>query len=176
MQTTLHVHLPGNTMKLTTGAFVRPSGKNLHRFPDSKLTDEWGIEPDHDLEFRLTRAGAAVEGLVGTAVAVPGNSNERLPLDDPTADAQRGVAIESLHAGSSRLGVDTSWRATRRSGRCSEEPARLRRAANRVVPLSPSAVSANLYPGSLRRLTDLGAPSHVDAGTAAESAHGGRRR
>lgn len=33
-------------LKLTTASYHRPSGKNIHRFPDSKPTDEWGVSPD----------------------------------------------------------------------------------------------------------------------------------
>ena len=33
-------------LKLTTASYHRPSGKNIHRFPDSKETDEWGVMPD----------------------------------------------------------------------------------------------------------------------------------
>ena len=35
--------LPGWTFKLTAGTFVRPSGKNLQRFPDSTTKDDWGV-------------------------------------------------------------------------------------------------------------------------------------
>jgi carboxyl-terminal processing protease len=35
-----------SALKLTTSAYHRPSGKNIHRFPDSKDTDEWGVSPD----------------------------------------------------------------------------------------------------------------------------------
>jgi carboxyl-terminal processing protease len=33
-------------LKLTTASYHRPSGKNIHRFPDSKESDEWGVTPD----------------------------------------------------------------------------------------------------------------------------------
>ena len=40
-------------MKLTTASYWRPSGKNIHRFPDSKETDEWGVKPNPDYEIIL---------------------------------------------------------------------------------------------------------------------------
>src|SRR5207245_5737911 len=42
------IKIEGNTsaLKLTTASYQRPSGKNIHRFPDSKETDEWGVKPD----------------------------------------------------------------------------------------------------------------------------------
>ena len=35
-----------SALKLTTAAYRRPSGKNIHRFPDAKDKDEWGVMPD----------------------------------------------------------------------------------------------------------------------------------
>jgi carboxyl-terminal processing protease len=35
-----------SALKLTTASYWRPSGKNIHRFPDSKDNDEWGVKPD----------------------------------------------------------------------------------------------------------------------------------
>jgi carboxyl-terminal processing protease len=35
-----------SALKLTTASYHRPSGKNIHRFPDAKETDEWGVMPD----------------------------------------------------------------------------------------------------------------------------------
>ena len=41
-------------LKLTTQSYRRPSGKNIHRFPDSKDTDEWGVKPTPGFEVKLT--------------------------------------------------------------------------------------------------------------------------
>jgi len=42
-----------SALKLTTAAYKRPSGKNIHRFPDSKDKDEWGVMPDLGYELAL---------------------------------------------------------------------------------------------------------------------------
>jgi carboxyl-terminal processing protease len=42
-----------SAIKLTTAAYLRPSGKNIHRFPDAKEKDEWGVSPDKDCELKL---------------------------------------------------------------------------------------------------------------------------
>jgi carboxyl-terminal processing protease len=42
-----------SALKLTTASYWRPSGKNIHRFPESKDTDEWGVKPDPGLEVPL---------------------------------------------------------------------------------------------------------------------------
>ena len=41
-------------LKLTTASYHRPSGKNIHRFPDSKETDEWGVMPDDNYGVRFS--------------------------------------------------------------------------------------------------------------------------
>jgi carboxyl-terminal processing protease len=41
-------------LKLTTASYWRPSGRNIHRFPDSKEEDEWGVKPDKGYEVKLT--------------------------------------------------------------------------------------------------------------------------
>lgn len=42
-----------SAIKLTTAAYLRPSGKNIHRFPDAKETDEWGVTPDKGYDLKL---------------------------------------------------------------------------------------------------------------------------
>jgi carboxyl-terminal processing protease len=42
-----------SALKLTTASYWRPSGKNIHRFPDSKDSDEWGVQPNPGLEVPM---------------------------------------------------------------------------------------------------------------------------
>jgi carboxyl-terminal processing protease len=42
-----------SALKLTTASYWRPSGKNIHRFPDSKDSEEWGVRPDPGYEVVL---------------------------------------------------------------------------------------------------------------------------
>ncbi len=35
-----------SALKLTTASYRRPSGKNIHRFKDSKEEDDWGVKPN----------------------------------------------------------------------------------------------------------------------------------
>lgn len=42
-----------SALKLTTASYWRPSEKNIHRFPDSKETDEWGVKPNKGYEVKL---------------------------------------------------------------------------------------------------------------------------
>lgn len=41
-------------LKLTTASYWRPSGRNIHRFPDAKEEDEWGVKPNKGYEVKLS--------------------------------------------------------------------------------------------------------------------------
>jgi len=44
----------GNSvLKLTVASYYRPSGENIHRFKNAKLTDKWGVTPDKGCEVKL---------------------------------------------------------------------------------------------------------------------------
>ncbi len=49
----MHEGRDPSALKLTTASYWRPSGKNIHRFPDSKDTDDWGVRPN-DSGYKLT--------------------------------------------------------------------------------------------------------------------------
>jgi carboxyl-terminal processing protease len=42
-----------SALKLTTASYWRPSGKNIHRFPDAKDTDEWGVKPNEGFDVPM---------------------------------------------------------------------------------------------------------------------------
>ncbi len=42
-----------SALKLTTQSYHRPSGKNIHRFPDSKESDDWGVMPSDGYEVKF---------------------------------------------------------------------------------------------------------------------------
>lgn len=84
-------------LKLTTGTFIRPSGKNLHRFPSSKPTDDWGVRPDPGREFRVSAdVSRQLQEWYQLQTLRPGKSREILPLDDPANDPQRQEALRLL--------------------------------------------------------------------------------
>ncbi len=43
-----------SALKITTASYWRPSGRNIHRFPDSKEDDEWGVRPNKGYEIKQT--------------------------------------------------------------------------------------------------------------------------
>ena len=42
-----------SAVKLTAEVWLTPNGKNIHRWPTSKITDDWGVRPDDSLEVKL---------------------------------------------------------------------------------------------------------------------------
>lgn len=48
-----------SALKLTTAGYHRPSGKNIHRYPEAKESDEWGVMPDKGYEVKLNGSQTA---------------------------------------------------------------------------------------------------------------------
>lgn len=53
VQNVIELEGGSSALKLTTASYHRPSGKNIHRFPGAKDTDEWGVHPDDQYELKL---------------------------------------------------------------------------------------------------------------------------
>jgi carboxyl-terminal processing protease len=97
IQTMVALGVPNAGLKLTSGVFLRPSGKNLNRGPDSKPGDDWGVRPDPRLEVRVSpELGRQLRDWWAEQTLRPGGATEALPLDDPGADPQRVAAVEAL--------------------------------------------------------------------------------
>lgn len=54
VQNIIPLEAGASALKLTTQSYWRPSGKNIHRFPDSKEQDDWGVKPNPGYEVKLT--------------------------------------------------------------------------------------------------------------------------
>jgi len=54
VQNVIEMEDRASALKLTTASYWRPSGQNIHRFTDSKDSDEWGVKPDNGFEVKLT--------------------------------------------------------------------------------------------------------------------------
>lgn len=55
VQNIIELESGASALKLTTAGYKRPSGKNIHRFPDAKESDEWGVMPDEKVRFTRTQ-------------------------------------------------------------------------------------------------------------------------
>lgn len=53
VQNIVELEAGGSALKLTTAGYHRPSGKNIHRFPDATDDDEWGVLPSDGFEEKL---------------------------------------------------------------------------------------------------------------------------
>ncbi|MCA9035795.1 MAG: S41 family peptidase [Planctomycetaceae bacterium] len=53
VQNVIRMESGESALKLTTASYHRPSGVNIHRFPDSKKDDDWGVKPDPGYELSL---------------------------------------------------------------------------------------------------------------------------
>jgi C-terminal peptidase prc len=87
----------GFPFKITTGTFLRPSGKNFQRYPESKPSDDWGIRPDpkHELPVTAELSKRLKEWYTLQALRPPADRSA-LPIDDPEADPQRQAAVRML--------------------------------------------------------------------------------
>jgi C-terminal peptidase prc len=99
VQTVLTLPYPEMGLKLTSGSFLRPSGKGLNRFPDSRPADDWGVRPEPGQETRLSSdLSSQLKDWYLLHTLRPGGSAEALPLDDPEKDPQRQQALMALRA------------------------------------------------------------------------------
>lgn len=53
VQNVIELDSGNSALKLTTAQYLRPSGRNIHKFPGAKEGEEWGVSPDKDqlIEF-----------------------------------------------------------------------------------------------------------------------------
>ncbi len=87
VQTMLGLPIPNAGLKLTSGNFIRPSGKALHRFPDSKRTDDWGVQPDPKCALPITvDLSRQLRDWWRQLSIRPSSSDDPLALDDPEND------------------------------------------------------------------------------------------
>jgi carboxyl-terminal processing protease len=87
-----------SALKLTTASYLRPSGKNIHRFPEAKDSDEWGVMPDAGFELKLSDGQTRqlvhyrydrdiLVGKHAKAVAVAKAASPATPADKPDQPA-----------------------------------------------------------------------------------------
>jgi carboxyl-terminal processing protease len=103
------IEMDGHTtaLKLTTASYWRPSGKNIHRFPDSKDSDEWGVKPNPGFEvelktderleyYRDRRDRDIVHGKNASKPADPKDSKEKEKNKKPFLDRPLEKALDYL--------------------------------------------------------------------------------
>ena len=53
VQNVIEMEQGKSALKLTTASYHRPNGKNIHRFPGAKDTDDWGVMPNENYRIVL---------------------------------------------------------------------------------------------------------------------------
>jgi carboxyl-terminal processing protease len=84
-----------SALKLTTASYHRPSGKNIHRFPDSKETDEWGVKPNDGYEVKFSQQEMLAQQEARRLRDLPPDPNSPAP---EFVDTQLQKAVEYLTA------------------------------------------------------------------------------
>jgi carboxyl-terminal processing protease len=87
-----------SALKLTTATYWRPSGKNMHRFPDSKDEDDWGVKPTPGYEVKLTDEERLEYMLWRTDRDVVRNKKPEDKPKKPFTDKVMQKAVEYLKA------------------------------------------------------------------------------
>src|SRR5262249_45930594 len=87
----------GDGLKLTTASFWRPSGRTLHRFPNSKDGDDWGVipQPAYTLKLSPTERGELLAHF-RQIEAIPRRDAPKKEEAAPFVDRQLDMAIDYL--------------------------------------------------------------------------------
>jgi carboxyl-terminal processing protease len=117
VQNIIELKEPGGTgaLKLTTASYWRPSGKNIHRFPDSKESDEWGVTPDEGFKVEMKdderlqyvihrRDRDIVHGKPGTPAPKPKTEKDKDKDKKPFEDRVLNKALEYLRGEIKKVG------------------------------------------------------------------------
>ena len=101
-----------SALKLTTASYQRPNGHNIHRFPDAKETDEWGVKPNDGFEIKLSdrelerlavyrrQRDILVAKPRGTSTAQPQTTEEK--QDEPRPDDEAKPGDETKKEGDAK--------------------------------------------------------------------------
>lgn len=96
-----------SALKLTTAGYLRPSGKNIHRFDGAKESEDWGVRPDEGFEVKLTeeeKSRLMVDRRKRDVIAAPkkesaaasDDSKPNAAAEAPVVDRQLQKALECL--------------------------------------------------------------------------------
>lgn len=103
----MHQGSDRSALKLTTASYWRPSGKNIHRFPDSKESDDWGVRPN-DSGYQMTPESLAALRNAGVPDSVLAKlkefPNTRFPLEkDYVAELAKVLSKQEMEQYKSKL-------------------------------------------------------------------------
>ena len=100
VQNVIELESGKSALKLTTASYQRPNGHNIHRFPDAKENDEWGVKPNDGYEIKLSDARAGPARPVSPAARHSGGEAAQAQM--PAASEESSKANQRREKGRSR--------------------------------------------------------------------------
>ncbi|WP_437206974.1 S41 family peptidase [Planctomicrobium sp. SH664] len=88
-----------SALKLTTASYHRPSGKNIHKFPNAKDEDEWGVSPNEGYRIEYSMPEFMKYQEDRRLRDIPGKGGEKPKFDDRQLNAARKYIEEQLAKG-----------------------------------------------------------------------------
>ncbi len=85
-----------SALKLTTANYHRPSGVNIHRFPNMKADDEWGVTPDEGYLIKYNRKQQSEWQRYRRERDVLRPAEDNNPVEDAFNDTQLMAAVDYL--------------------------------------------------------------------------------
>jgi len=88
VQNVIELEGGASILKLTTAGYLRPNGKNIHRFPDMTDEDEWGVKPNDGFRIRLSHGELyrLIAELRDRDIVLPHEVDDISPDDDDSTD------------------------------------------------------------------------------------------
>ena len=93
-----------SALKLTTAKYLRPNGKNIHRFPDAGEEDEWGVSPDEGSDVSFTGPQFLAYNEYRRRKDVLGGTEEVPDFDDVQLDRAIEVLEQRINAANADAG------------------------------------------------------------------------
>jgi len=106
VQNILELEGGNSVLKLTVASYHRPSGKNIHRFPKAKESDEWGVSPDPKLEVKLTPEQYVAFARARRQRDLVSNRRGHKPADDKEKQKENGKEKEKGKGEAKKSGAE----------------------------------------------------------------------
>lgn len=95
VQNVIELERGKTALKLTTSSYKRPNGENIHRFPNAKESDQWGVKPDKGMEVALsTNDMLALIAQRAEREAARGKQSKQEPEDRKQDEPDKGKSEE----------------------------------------------------------------------------------
>jgi carboxyl-terminal processing protease len=142
-----------SALKLTTATYTRPNGHNIHRFPDSKETDEWGVKPNDGYEVHMSNSEmAALLAEYYQRGLVPGKAHEEQSKPASATVAAADASSADKNNSEKNSHADNSKKSATQAGDLSSDKNHADKSAKPAVQANDSSSDKNhdtSHPASL---------------------------